>query len=114
MYGTGVFKFLFDHRENDSSSGLSVVRATIERVSLFDATVGTEPPTTLAPPAKRLSNSSALTSLVHMPATFTLVAIASLAPLLYLVLATVLFLDILVMWRFLVPDVKPCHSYITY
>jgi hypothetical protein len=48
-------------------------------------------------PASGLSSSSSsvLTSLVHMPATFTLVAIASLAPLLYLIPATVLFLDIL-------------------
>jgi hypothetical protein len=52
--------------------------------------------------------------LVHMPATFTLVAIASLAPLLYLIWAMVPSLDILVIWRFLVPDVKPCHRSKTY
>jgi hypothetical protein len=60
--------------------------------------VGTEPPTTPAPHASGLSNSSALTSLVHMLATFTLVALASLPPLIpvsRLMPATVLFLDIL-------------------
>jgi hypothetical protein len=40
-----------------------------------------------------LSNSLALTSLVHTLATSTLVALASLPPLLYLIPATVLFLD---------------------
>jgi hypothetical protein len=59
------------------------------------------------------SNSLALTLLVPMPATFTPAALAFLPPLLHQILATVLFLDTLVMWRFLVPDVKPCHSSIT-
>jgi hypothetical protein len=51
--------------------------------------VGMELPTTPAPPASGLSSSSALILLVPMPATFTLVAIASLAPRLHRVLATV-------------------------
>jgi hypothetical protein len=57
---------------------------------------------TRTPPASGgLSNSSVLRPLAHMPATFTLVAIASFPPLLsIIILATVLFLDILVMWRF--------------
>jgi hypothetical protein len=53
-----------------------------------------DPPTTSASHASGLSNSLALTFLlVHMLATFTLVALASLPPLLYLIPATVLFLD---------------------
>jgi hypothetical protein len=69
--------------------------------------VGTDPPTTPAPHASGLSNSLALTSLVPMLATFTLVALAYLPP------STIpnpgyvsLFrYPIIVMWRFLVPDV---------
>jgi hypothetical protein len=73
-------------------------------------------PTTPAPPppASRLSSSSALILLLHTPANFTIVVIASLATLLYLILATVPSLDISYdMW--LSGDiVKPCRTPITF
>jgi hypothetical protein len=51
-------------------------------------------PPASTPHANGLSNSLALILLVPMPATFTPVALAFLPPLLHLILATVLFLDI--------------------
>jgi hypothetical protein len=55
--------------------------ATATHFAAAAPAVGTEPPTTPAPHASGLSNSLAFTSLVHMLATFTLVALASLPPL---------------------------------
>jgi hypothetical protein len=76
--------------------------------------VGMDPPTTPAPPRQWAVQFLGL-NITRAYARHLYTCRTRLSsPLLHLILATVLFLDILVMWRFLVPDVKPCHHSITY